>query len=155
MVFVTSNWFGKAGVVFGLWSASASVGNTLGARLAPSVLRYGYERAFLVMLAVQFAGGTIMFFGFLVSLEEIGFPGIETEENFEEDSHRPLINGAENEDEAEPNYSIQEGNTVSQVKAISFYQACCLPGVIVYSLAYGCFKVKVTQSCLTLWDPMD
>ena len=88
MVFVTSNWFGKSGVVFGLWSASASVGNTLGARLAPSVLRYGYERAFLVMLAVQFAGGTIMFFGLLVSLEEIGFPGIETEENFEEDSHR-------------------------------------------------------------------
>ena len=85
----------------------------------------------------------------------VGIPGIETEENFEEDSHRPLINGAENEDEAEPNYSIQEGNTVSQVKAISFYQACCLPGVIVYSLAYGCFKVKVTQSCLTLWDPMD
>ena len=60
----------------------------------------------------------------------VGIPGIETEENFEEDSHRPLINGAENEDEAEPNYSIQEGNTVTQVKAISFYQACCLPGVI-------------------------
>ena len=60
----------------------------------------------------------------------VGIPGIETEDNFEEDSHRPLINGAENEDEAEPNYSIQEGNTVTQVKAISFYQACCLPGVI-------------------------
>ena len=65
-----------------------------------------------------------------VAVAVVGIPGIETEENFEEDSHRPLINGAENEDEAEPNYSIQEGNTVTQVKAISFFQACCLPGVI-------------------------
>ncbi|XP_045022402.1 sugar phosphate exchanger 3 isoform X5 [Bubalus bubalis] len=143
VVAVMGNWFGKAGrgVVFGLWSACASVGNILGACLASSVLQYGYEYAFLVTAAVQFAGGIIIFFGLLVSPEEIGIPGIETEENFEEDSHRPLINGAENEDEAEPNYSIQEGNTVTQVKAISFYQACCLPGVIAYSLAYACLKL--------------
>ena len=57
------------------------------------------------MLAVQFAGGTIIFFGLLVSPEEISLPDIETEENFEEDSHRPWINGAESEEEAEPNYS--------------------------------------------------
>lgn len=60
----------------------------------------------------------------------VGLPGIEAEEDFEEDSHRPLMNGAENEDESESNYSIQEGNPVTHVQAISFYQACCLPGVI-------------------------
>lgn len=60
----------------------------------------------------------------------LGLSGVEAEENFEEDSHRPLISGAENEDEYEPNYSVQEGSTVTQVKAISFYQACCLPGVV-------------------------
>lgn len=143
VVAVMGNWFGKAGrgVVFGLWSACASVGNILGACLASSVLQYGYEYAFLVTAAVQFAGGIVIFFGLLVSPEEIGLPGLEAEENFEEDSHRPLINGAENEDEYEPNYSIQEGSPVTQVKAISFYQACCLPGVIPYSLAYACLKL--------------
>ena len=65
-----------------------------------------------------------------MAITVLGLPGIEAEENFEEDSHRPLINDAENEDEYEPNYSIQEGSTITQVKAISFYQACCLPGVI-------------------------
>jgi len=132
VVAVMGNWFGKAGrgVVFGLWSACASVGNILGACLASSVLQYGYEYAFLVTAAVQFAGGIVIFFGLLVSPEEIGLPGIEAGEHFEEDSHRPLINGAENEDEYEPNYSIQEGSAVTQVKAISFYQACCLPGVM-------------------------
>ena len=65
------------------------MGNILGACLASSVLQYGYEYVFLVILAVQFAGGTIIFFGLLVSPEEIGPSDIETEENFEEDSHRP------------------------------------------------------------------
>ncbi|XP_030681862.1 sugar phosphate exchanger 3 isoform X2 [Nomascus leucogenys] len=134
VVAVMGNWFGKAGrgVVFGLWSACASVGNILGACLAYSVLQYGYEYAFLVTASVQFAGGIVIFFGLLVSPEEIGLSGIEAEENFEEDSHRPLINDGENEDEYEPNYSIQDDSSVAQVKAISFYQACCLPGVIPY-----------------------
>uniref|UniRef100_A0A2K6MND3 Solute carrier family 37 member 3 n=1 Tax=Rhinopithecus bieti TaxID=61621 RepID=A0A2K6MND3_RHIBE len=45
VVAIMGNWFGKAGrgVVFGLWSACASVGNILGACLASSVLQYGYE----------------------------------------------------------------------------------------------------------------
>uniref|UniRef100_A0A2K6UZ72 Sugar phosphate exchanger 3 n=1 Tax=Saimiri boliviensis boliviensis TaxID=39432 RepID=A0A2K6UZ72_SAIBB len=123
VVAVMGNWFGKAGrgVVFGLWSACASVGNILGACLASSVLQYGYE---VVAVAVV-----------------LGLSGIEAEENFEEDSHRPLINGGENEDEYEPNYSIQDNSSVAQVKAVSFYQACCLPGVIPYSLAYACLKL--------------
>uniref|UniRef100_A0A2K5QQ29 Solute carrier family 37 member 3 n=1 Tax=Cebus imitator TaxID=2715852 RepID=A0A2K5QQ29_CEBIM len=143
VVAVMGNWFGKAGrgVVFGLWSACASVGNILGACLASSVLQYGYEYAFLVTASVQFAGGIVIFFGLLVSPEEIGLSGIEAEENFEEDSHRPLINGGENEDEYEPNYSMQDDSSVAQVKAVSFYQACCLPGVIPYSLAYACLKL--------------
>lgn len=33
----------RRGFVFGLWSACASVGNILGAFLASSVLKYGYE----------------------------------------------------------------------------------------------------------------
>ncbi|XP_070784699.1 sugar phosphate exchanger 3 isoform X3 [Enoplosus armatus] len=45
VVAVMGNWFGKTGrgFVFGLWSACASVGNILGAFLASSVLKYGYE----------------------------------------------------------------------------------------------------------------
>lgn len=39
-------------------------------------------------------------------LEEIGFLGIEVEENFEEDLYRLLINGGENEEEYELNYFI-------------------------------------------------
>lgn len=79
----------------------------------------------------------------MMAVTILGLPGIEAEENFEEDSHRPLINGAENEDEYEANYSIQEGSTVTQVKAISFYQACCLPGVIPVRIAQVSFPQPV------------
>ncbi|KAG3267899.1 SLC37A3-like, partial [Ictidomys tridecemlineatus] len=74
VVAVMGNWFWKngRGVVFGLWSACASVGNILGAFLASSVLQYDYEYAFLVTATVQFAGGIVIFFGLLVSPEEIG-----------------------------------------------------------------------------------
>ncbi|XP_044535635.1 sugar phosphate exchanger 3 isoform X3 [Gracilinanus agilis] len=95
--------------------------------------------AFLLTASVQFAGGIIIFFGLLISPEEIGLPEIEKEESSEDDPCRPLINN-ESEDH-EPNYSIQEVTTIHQPKAISFYQACCLPGVILYSLAYACLKL--------------
>ncbi|XP_075414851.1 sugar phosphate exchanger 3 [Tenrec ecaudatus] len=147
VVAVMGNWFGKAGrgVIFGLWSACASVGNILGACLASSVLQYGYEYAFLVTASVQFAGGVVIFFGLLVSPEEIGLPGVEAKDgSLEEDSHQPLITGAGIEDDYEPNYSVQAGGAPAEpheVKAISFSQACCLPGVIPYSLAYACLKL--------------
>uniref|UniRef100_A0A3P8TC47 Sugar phosphate exchanger 3 n=1 Tax=Amphiprion percula TaxID=161767 RepID=A0A3P8TC47_AMPPE len=102
VVAVMGNWFGKTGrgFVFGLWSACASVGNILGAFLASSVLKYGYEvrehvhicstatftitqpatcfdcffvqYAFLVTSVVQFAGGIVVFFGLLTSPKEVG-----------------------------------------------------------------------------------
>ncbi|XP_061922661.1 LOW QUALITY PROTEIN: sugar phosphate exchanger 3-like [Entelurus aequoreus] len=73
VVAVMANWFGKtgSGFVFGLWSACASVGNILGAFLASSMLKYGYEYTFLVTSVVQFAGGVVVFFGLLTSPKEV------------------------------------------------------------------------------------
>ncbi|XP_053575006.1 sugar phosphate exchanger 3 isoform X1 [Bombina bombina] len=187
VVAVMGNWFGKAGrgFVFGLWSACASVGNILGAFLASSVLKYGYEYAFLVTAAVQFAGGLIIFFGLVTSPKELDLGtwrrnGIflreeelrgeellrkklgyadppdpsdppecclpETCENeadagsSDEDANRPLIN-EDNEVEDERNYSVQAADGASPPEAIGFLQACCLPGVLLYSLAYACLKL--------------
>ncbi|PKU38858.1 sugar phosphate exchanger 3 [Limosa lapponica baueri] len=144
VVAVMGNWFGKAGrgFVFGLWSACASVGNILGAFLASCVLRYGYEYAFLVTASVQFAGGVIVFFGLLTSPKEVGLPelGADEDDSVEEDANRPLM-GDDDADDDDRNYSVQETDTDNQPKAIGFFQACCLPGVVLYSLAYACLKL--------------
>ncbi|KAJ7402971.1 Sugar phosphate exchanger 3 [Pitangus sulphuratus] len=144
VVAVMGNWFGKAGrgFVFGLWSACASVGNILGAFLASCVLQYGYEYAFLVTASVQFAGGVIVFFGLLTSPKEVGLPELGADEDavVEEDANRPLM-GSDDADDDDRNYSIQATDTDNQPKAIGFFQACCLPGVVLYSLAYACLKL--------------
>uniref|UniRef100_A0A8C2CRI8 Sugar phosphate exchanger 3 n=2 Tax=Cyprinus carpio TaxID=7962 RepID=A0A8C2CRI8_CYPCA len=134
VVAIMGNWFGKSGrgFIFGLWSACASVGNILGAFLASSVLKYGYEYAFLVTSVVQFAGGVVVFFGLLTSPKEIGE---------DSDSQHPLMN--DDEDALCDDYSIQQRDEElePQPKAIGFLQAFCLPGVIPYSLAYACLKL--------------
>ncbi|KAF4787560.1 Sugar phosphate exchanger 3 [Turdus rufiventris] len=145
VVAVMGNWFGKAGrgFVFGLWSACASVGNILGAFLASCVLKYGYEYAFLVTASVQFAGGVIVFFGLLTSPREVGLPELgadEDEVSVEEDANRPLM-GSDDVDDDDRNYSIQAADSDNEPKAIGFFQACCLPGVVLYSLAYACLKL--------------
>lgn len=158
VVAVMGNWFGKSGrgFVFGLWSACASVGNILGAFLASSVLKYGYEYAFLVTSVVQFAGGVVVFFGLLTSPKEVGLR-LESETGLrpverDTDSHRPLMSDEEDEEEEEEAeagdggyYSIQQPDDkeppVSSPKAITFCQAFCLPGVLLYSLAYACLKL--------------
>ncbi|KAM8974428.1 sugar phosphate exchanger 3 [Pelodytes ibericus] len=146
VVAVMGNWFGKSGrgFIFGLWSACASVGNILGAFLASSVLKYGYEYAFLVTASVQFAGGLIIFFGLVTSPKELGLSGAGVDEDergsLEEDANRPLISD-EDELDDDSNYSVQTVDASESLKAIGFLQACCLPGVLLYSLAYACLKL--------------
>ncbi|XP_051976982.1 sugar phosphate exchanger 3 isoform X1 [Xyrauchen texanus] len=145
VVAIMGNWFGKSGrgLVFGLWSACASVGNILGAFLASSVLKYGYEYAFLVTSVVQFAGGVVVFFGLLASPKEIGQSDSETDlisVARDSDSQRPLI--SEDEDElCEECSTQQQDEEPEQLQAIGFIQAFFLPGVIPYSLAYACLKL--------------
>lgn len=153
VVAVMGNWFGKAGrgFVFGLWSACASVGNILGAFLASSVLKYGYEYAFLVTSVVQFAGGVVVFFGLLTSPKEVGL-SLEAETGLspvetDTDSHKPLM--SDEEDEVEVETYTRRGQSAEQPveppaespQAIGFFQAFCLPGVLPYSLAYACLKL--------------
>uniref|UniRef100_A0A8D3DSH3 Sugar phosphate exchanger 3 n=1 Tax=Scophthalmus maximus TaxID=52904 RepID=A0A8D3DSH3_SCOMX len=153
VVSVMGNWFGKTGrgFVFGLWSACASVGNILGAFLASSVLKYGYEYAFLVTSVVQFAGGVVVFFGLLTSPKEVGTcvlsESIQKSSGKYTDSHRPLMSDEEDELEAEvcggrhqPAQQPDEPLGESP-QAIGFCQAFCLPGVLPYSLAYACLKL--------------
>lgn len=49
--------------------------------------------------------------------------------------------GNDDVDDDDRNYSIQATDNDNQPKAIGFFQACCLPGVVLYSLAYACLKL--------------
>ncbi|CAG12141.1 unnamed protein product, partial [Tetraodon nigroviridis] len=127
------------GFVFGLWSACAPVGNILGAFLASSVLKYGYEYAFLVTAVVQLAGGVVVFFGLLVSPKEVGLSVSETvlsPMDTDAGSHQPLMSDEEEAEEEEvyarrrPALQQPEEPATRSSQAISFWRAFLLPGVL-------------------------
>ncbi|KAK3103461.1 hypothetical protein FSP39_019433 [Pinctada imbricata] len=147
VVAVMGNWFGRSsrGLILGLWSACASVGNIIGAFMVSSVLDYGYQYAFLLTSSALFAGGVINFFGLLSSPKEVGLP-MPDEENsviqrdytINDRESDPLLGDDESDSEiiVSPVPPAEE-----RPKALGFCKALCLPGVALYALAYACLKL--------------
>lgn len=85
-----------------------------------------------------FVGGIIVFFGLVPNPKDIGLSNPDADEK--EDG--------ENEEESDEEPLLNRGN---KPKAIGFFQALLLPGVIMYSLCYACLKM-VNYSFL-FWLP--
>lgn len=155
VVAVMGNWFGRSsrGLVLGLWSACASVGNIIGALLASAVLDYGYDYAFLLSSTVLMAGGIAIFFGLVSTPKELGLPvPDEMITNQEVTIDDNSVINSENIESLESDSDDSEGgrllssssgrdkDVVTRPKAIGFIQALLLPGVILYALSYACLK---------------
>ncbi|XP_060562430.1 sugar phosphate exchanger 3-like [Ruditapes philippinarum] len=158
VVAIMGNWFGKSsrGLVLGLWSACASVGNIIGALMVSQVLQYGYDYAFLVTSTVLFAGGIINFFGLINSPTEIG---LQSPDEIQERDYQITVNQGQqgqqgtyieddDDDDRDP-LLPEDGDDVRIVKpkapekeeALSFWKALLLPGVLMYAFAYFCLKL--------------
>ena len=68
----TNDYVSSRGLIFGVWSACASVGNIIGAALAATFLRFGYEYTFLVCSILLFCFAIICFFGIVPSPDDLG-----------------------------------------------------------------------------------
>ncbi|CAG5121874.1 unnamed protein product [Candidula unifasciata] len=163
------NWFGKSsrGVLLGLWSSCASVGNIIGALMVASVLSYGYQYAFLMTSCVLLSGSFMVFFGLVPSPEDVGLER-SSDDKDDDDEQSPSINthgrdqkapllsdvpnyGSASSDEESSPYQVgrsinPEDGVSYEIQAtrpasISFWSACLLPGVIPYSLAYAFLKL--------------
>ncbi|KAH9503589.1 hypothetical protein Btru_066915 [Bulinus truncatus] len=155
------NWFGHSsrGVLLGIWSACASVGNIIGALLVSSVLSYGYEYAFLVTSTVLFGASFMVFFGLIPSPVDVGLEGPSdpvsedknSSINIRNEDQEPLLTGGHlvesiNRPRSYHDTSDEEKEVVYDVQAVkpssmSFWKACLLPGVIPYALAYAFLKL--------------
>ncbi|KAM3725223.1 Sugar phosphate exchanger [Dirofilaria immitis] len=110
---IMGSWFGhnSRGAVMGLWSSCASVGNIMGTLISSYALRLGYEYSFAANACSLFFGGFLVLY-FLPSRTQ-----------------------------HERNTVVSVTGDLERLRAISFWQAWCLPGVIAYSLAYACLKL--------------
>lgn len=155
VVAVMGNWFGKSsrGIVFGLWSANASVGNIIGALQVAAILDYGYEYAMLVPAVILFAFGILIFLCLIPSPDLIGLPMPEEENQPSQTSSNVFSDHSAVEQESfanKPPEDLYKSTMASasypslkphHKKAVSFCQAVFLPGVIPYSLSYACLKL--------------
>ncbi|MFH4978836.1 hypothetical protein AB6A40_005545 [Gnathostoma spinigerum] len=121
-VCIMGNWFGykSRGVIMGLWSACASVGNIMGTIVSSLTLQMGYQYAFAMNSLLLIVGGIITKCFLLSAPRNIGLP--------------------------DPLESPEDSDRLEEVlnerpKPISFWSACCLPGVPCYSFAYACLKL--------------
>ncbi|CAM8979723.1 unnamed protein product [Rhodiola kirilowii] len=101
VVAVVGNWFGKSkrGLIMGVWSSHASVGNILGSVVASSVLEF-------------------------VNPEDIGFGSQINEIEMTSDTAEKVVDKAEHEEMGLLGSEIAEGSD-----AIGFFEAWRLPGV--------------------------
>ena len=147
-VAIMGNWFSKStgGLVFGFWSANASVGNIIGSVMVASVLNYGYEYGILVTSFLLLCGGVMIFFCVVPKPEDIGlskpmegdYRPLAPDEN--DGMPEELIN---NDDlaNAEDHERPLDQQFVESHNPLGFFKALLLPGVIPYSLSYACLKL--------------
>ena len=117
--------------------------------MVASVLRYGYQYAFMLTSTVLFIGGVFILFGLVPHPTDIGLPATDSEDKLPSDS---IDSGQESETEnEEPLLGLTHHQKFEKTKAIGFFQAVLLPGVIMYSLCYAC--VKMVNYSFMFWLP--
>ena len=94
---------------------------------------------------VLFAAGIFIFFGLIPNPTDIGLPATDSE-----DQHSESVDSGQETDSGNEEMLIARPS-IEKSKAIGFFQAVLLPGVIMYSLCYACLKM-VNYSFL-FWLP--
>uniref|UniRef100_A0A7N0V614 Major facilitator superfamily (MFS) profile domain-containing protein n=1 Tax=Kalanchoe fedtschenkoi TaxID=63787 RepID=A0A7N0V614_KALFE len=148
VVAVVGNWFGKSkrGLIMGVWSSHASVGNILGSVVASSVLEFGWGWSFVVPgMLVMLAGGFVFCF-LVVSPEDIGFGSQINEIEMGVDNTEKVVDKAENEE-----VGLLGSETIESSDAIGFFEAWRLPGVAPF--AFCLFFSKLVAYTFLYWLP--
>ncbi|KRZ54254.1 Sugar phosphate exchanger 3 [Trichinella nativa] len=141
-VCIMANWFGRGGrgLILGLWSACASIGNIVGAELAALY-------TFLVNATLLFCGGFVIFFGLVSKPSQLCLPEpTEEEENVADDASSTTT-----DEEQDLLGSVTDVKKCNQQKSIPFFKAVLLPGVISYSVAFAC--LKLVNYSIFFWLP--
>ncbi|KAL9667329.1 hypothetical protein QQ045_001681 [Rhodiola kirilowii] len=148
VVAVVGNWFGKSkrGLIMGVWSSHASVGNILGSVVASSVLEFGWGWSFVVPgMLVMLVGGFVFCF-LVVNPEDIGFGSQINEIEMTSDTAEKVVDKAEHEEMGLLGSEIAEGSD-----AIGFFEAWRLPGVAPF--AFCLFFSKLVAYTFLYWLP--
>ncbi|XP_023015190.1 major Facilitator Superfamily Transporter 16 isoform X5 [Leptinotarsa decemlineata] len=145
VVTVMSNWFGKSkrGLIFGIWNSHTSIGNILGSLIAAQYVETDWALSFVMPGFYVGIVGFILFSFLVVNPADVGC----------------ATSNAGHEDRTEVQRRVTERTTLlsnsscgTPDKAIGFLKACCIPGVLEYSLAL--FFSKLVSYTFLYWLPL-
>ncbi|XP_037795212.1 glucose-6-phosphate exchanger SLC37A2-like isoform X2 [Penaeus monodon] len=144
VVTALGNWFGKGnrGLIFGIWNSHTSLGNILGTLIAAAFVSSQWSLSFIIPGIIIGSMGIITLF-FMVPLPEmVGLPNPNA--NYEESPAVSYV-GKEKEEET------RNQNEAEEEKAISFFAALKIPGVVEFSLCL--FFAKLVSYTFLYWLP--
>lgn len=135
VVTCVGNWYGKGkrGLIMGIWNSHTSVGNILGSLIAGVWVNHAWGWSFVVPGIIIGALGVLVFFFLVPEPATVG-------------CDKPVHHIAGEEDEA-----LIKKEEPAEDKAISFYRALLIPGVIEFSLCL--FFAKLVSYTFLFWLP--
>ncbi|CAN7943123.1 unnamed protein product [Ixodes hexagonus] len=170
VVTCVGNWFGKSkrGLIFGVWNAHTSVGNILGAYVAGVFVSYDWGLSFIVPAAICGLVGVLVALFLTPYPEEVNCdPPRRSSTSLQTSLSSTVVPVVATEAEEEPRTDSDEASLLpdeeqqyllerqlkreSDKKAVTFFQALCIPGVIDFSLAL--FFAKLVSYTFLFWLP--
>ncbi|XP_065344751.1 glucose-6-phosphate exchanger SLC37A2 isoform X2 [Cloeon dipterum] len=168
VVTVIGNWFGegKRGLIFGIWNSHTSVGNILGSVVAGAFVDTDWALSFFVPALIVAGSGFLMFLFLPAEPAEVGCPPPERpgSRTIQQQPYRRIVNptnvsseeissdsDVDHHPDADSNAAEDEA-LLSGPKAITFYQALCIPGVVEFSLSL--FFAKLVSYTFLYWLPL-
>ncbi|XP_076367227.1 glucose-6-phosphate exchanger SLC37A2-like isoform X2 [Tachypleus tridentatus] len=145
LVTCLGNWFGKArrGLLFGLWNSHLYLGNILGAYVAGVYVEENWGYSFIIPAGIVGVSGFLIFLFLVPAPEDVGCktPVYHHGSFGESTETAPLI-----DEKINPNLEFPNSN-----KAITFWGALKIPGVIDFSLCL--FFAKLVSYTFLFWLP--
>merc|ERR1719158_2299289 len=152
VVTVMANWFGKGrrGLIMGLWNSHTSLGNILGSLIAGAFVSTNWGLSFIVPGIIISGVGFMLFLFMVPRPADIGL-GEVVSSNSEENSteNDPLLEDKDDETPEETAIHIIE--PVAEERAIGFFGALFIPGVVEFSLCL--FFSKLVSYTFLYWLP--
>ena len=152
VVTCVGNWFGKSkrGLIMGIWNSHTSFGNIIGSAIASAFVSTAWGLSFIIPGCIIALFGIITFLILVESPDVIGIADDAHDKNQNEgdrdDDSSPLL-----EDETESLIGNSSSHTTQHQKAISFWQALWIPGVMEFSMSL--FFAKLVAYTFLFWLP--
>ncbi|XP_068238216.1 glucose-6-phosphate exchanger SLC37A2-like isoform X2 [Palaemon carinicauda] len=171
VVTVMGNWFSKGslGLVFGIWNSHTSLGNILGSVIASAFVSSAWSMSFIIPGLIIGVLGVIVFFVLVPEPALVGLPNPNNSDDSPAGVSPPprrrnipvYAEGPDEErasllDNEDPPVACYDGSdktpaNIEEEKAINYFGALKIPGVVEFSLCL--FFAKLVSYTFIYWLP--